>query len=73
MEDGGHDFSRDGRRLGIIGLMRIPSKRQIGSANKRDRGDGGIPVLFHTWRLWPAAPHHERYAGYGCRSSPLVL
>jgi hypothetical protein len=28
--------------------------------NKRDRGDGGIPVLFHTARAWPAAPHHER-------------
>lgn len=28
-------------------------------ANKRAAGDGGIPVLFHAGRHWPAAPHHE--------------
>jgi hypothetical protein len=29
-------------------------------SNKRAGGDGGIPVLFHTGRAWPAAPQHER-------------
>jgi hypothetical protein len=30
------------------------------AANKRDRGDGGIPVLLHAERAWPAAPQHDR-------------
>ena len=32
------------------------------SPNERDRGDGGIALLSHAGRPWPAAPHHERSA-----------
>jgi len=28
--------------------------------NKRDRGDGGIALRFHTGRAEPASPHHGR-------------
>jgi len=28
--------------------------------NKRAGGDGGMTVLFHAERPWPAAPHHGR-------------
>jgi hypothetical protein len=30
--------------------------------NQRDRGDGGIALLSHTERAWPAAPQHRRSA-----------
>jgi hypothetical protein len=28
-------------------------------ANKRAGGDGGLTVLFHAGRAWPAAPQHR--------------
>src|SRR5260221_6682418 len=34
----------------------------IGRHNERAGGDGGIPLLLDTGRVWPAAPHHERSA-----------
>jgi hypothetical protein len=30
--------------------------------NKRARGGGGIPVLFHDGRSWADAPQHDRWA-----------
>jgi len=34
-------------------------------ANKPAGGKGGIPLLFHVARAWPALPHHGRYAWRG--------
>ena len=31
-----------------------------GAPNKRARGDGGMTVLLHAGRAWPAAPQHWR-------------
>jgi hypothetical protein len=55
-------FVRAATELRALGIRRGSpgAPMRAGAPNKRAGGDGGITVLFHAGRAYPAAPQHGR-------------